>query len=120
MHPDAQFPHDEWAEEKPEQPETQQQFEQRLYDAAHASITFLAGKVKNAAEMKTAQLMALANTISMGDSPTEDTLNGIELLLELVKHFKGVREQLHLVGQFEAALNEGPKNDIEPLTNTGG
>lgn len=102
------------------QSETPQQFEDRLFNASRESVSFLTGKVKNAAELKTAQIMALANTISMSENPTEDTLNGIELLLNLVRHYKGVRAQLQLVTQFEAALNEGPKNDIGALTNDGG
>ena len=101
--------------------ETPEQFESRLFNAARDTVSFLTGKVQNAAELKTAQIMALANTISMSENPTEDTLNGIELLLNLIRHYKGVRAQLQLVNQFEAALANGPTQiDESPLTNPNG
>ena len=130
MPPDEQFPHDdlkaeaEAANDNPQdqtEGETPEQFESRLFNAARDTVSFLTGKVKNAAELKTTQIMALANTISMSENPTEDTLNGIELLLNLIRHYKGVRAQLQLVTQFEAALATGPTQiDESPLTNPNG
>lgn len=108
MHPDEQFPHDDWESEAKPGGETPSEFNQRLMGVATENCVFLVGKVKNAGEMKTVQLMALAQSVAMSDRPTEDALNSIELFLNLVRKFREGRKQSQIVAALDQAMEIGP------------
>lgn len=88
--------------------ETPEQFNDRLMSVASENCVFLIGKVQNAGEMKTVQLMALAQSVAMSERPTEDALNSIELFLDLVRKFREAREQSQLVAALGQAMEIGP------------
>lgn len=96
--------------------ETPEQMQNRLHLAARESVNFLVGQVMNAAELKTVQIMALANTLSLSESRMADTVNSIELLLGLTRQYSELQDQRRLVNAIERAIEIGPA----ALTPDGG